>query len=304
MGMGISNGHTGCLALPSASGLDAAQWNAMKQQRKPIGKGRKIVGYILLALCAAFLLYCAAVMIYRFATVVPAKRMSAFTRFMGEFGILCLLAVPAVDVRFGLFTWLKNRAARVAGIVLRALSCAICAIFVALAAAVVITGSITDKTPVQNVCLLGLAIQGEELPQDLVYRLDRALEYHAEHPEVTFIATGGNSDDPTKTEAAQMVRYLEAHGFDTSDGKLIAEPQAKTTVENFKYAAEYLDKTQPLGVVSSNVHLFRATHIAKKQGYTTLVKIPAQSVPALYPENVMWEAICCVFETMMGHMAY
>ena len=85
---------------------------------------------------------------------------------------------------------------------------------------------------------------------------------------------------------------------------MIAEPQAKTTVENFKYAAEYLDKTQPLGVVSSNVHLFRATHIAKKQGYTTLVKIPAQSVPALYPENVMWEAICCVFETMMGHMAY
>lgn len=274
----------------------------MKSQSRKIGKNRKIVSYVLLFICFAFILYCAAVMIYRLSTVTEAKRFSAVTRFLAEFGITCLLSVPALDLRFGFFSWKKNRAAEIFGVALRVLSCGICIVFVALCAAVVITGMITDDKDVNDVCVLGLAIDGEEMHPDLINRLDRAAEYGDAHPNVCFIATGGNSDDPYYSEAEQMARYLEAKGIRKDTGKLVTETQARTTVENFMYLAEIIDKTAPLGVVTSNVHMFRATSIAKKQGYTDLIKIPARSVPVLYPENVMWEMICSFFEILGGEM--
>lgn len=276
----------------------------MEKNSQTISKGRKIVGSVLLLLCAAVLLWCAAVMIYRLATVVEAKRMGAVTRFLGELGILFLVFLPVLDLRFGVFTWRRNKAARAVGITLRVIACGFCAIYIALVLAVTITGTIRDDDPVDAVCVLGLAIDKEDLSEDLVHRLDTALEYKAAHPDVAFIVTGGNSDDPEATEAAQMARYLIEHGFDTESGALIREDQAKTTVENFEYSAAFVDKNASVGVVTSNCHIFRATHIAKKQGYTSLVKIPAPSEPLLYPENVVWEGVCCIFETLRGHMAY
>lgn len=269
----------------------------------PVSKGRRIIGSILLALCIALLLYFAVVMIVRIATWVDAKKMSAVTRFLGEFGFVCLLSIPAFDIRFGIFTWKRTRGLRATGITLRVLSCAFCALFVALAMTVMITGAITDTTPVQNVCVLGLAIKGDELPRDLEHRLDTAIAYQTAHPDVFFVATGGNSEDPYFSEAEQMARYLAAHGFDTSPDKFATETNAKTTVENFKNCAALMDKTAPVGVVTSNVHMFRATHIAKKQGYTTLVKIPAPSEPLAYGENAMWDTVCVIIEGMMGHLA-
>lgn len=274
----------------------------MKTEKREISKGKKIVAYVLLFICAAFIVYCAAVAAYRFATVTKAKRVSVITRFLADFGITCLLAVPVIDLRFGLFSWKKNRAAKISGIIFRLLTCCICLIFVALGAAVVVTGLITDKEPVENVCVLGLAIDGDEMRPDLINRLDRAVEYRDAHPDVRFITTGGNSEDPYYSEAEQMARYLEEHGFGKESGMLVTETQARTTVENFMYTSEIVDKTQPLGVITSDTHMFRATHIAKKQGYTALIKIPAKTTPAMYMENVMWEAICSFSQILGGEM--
>ena len=269
-----------------------------------ITKARKILGYVMLSLCAAILLYCAAVMIYRLATVSSARRMAAFVRFLAEFGITCVLALPALDVRFGLFSWRKNRAVWVAGNAVRVLYGGFTLVFAVLIAAICIFGAMHDDKPVQSVCLLGLAIDGDELPRDLVYRLDTALDYSATHPDTLFVATGGNDQDPARTEAARMVAYLEAHGMTAEDGKLIAETEARTTIENFEKVAAYVDKHAAVGVITNDYHLFRATRIAKKQGYVETVKIPAPSVALLYPENVMWEGICTFFSTLGGHLAY
>lgn len=275
----------------------------MKKEKK-ISKTRKIVGYTLLLVCAVFFIYCAAVLIYRLATVSDGRKWYFTTRFLAEFGILSVLSLPALDVCFGIFSWEKNRLLKTSGIIFRIVSCAICAIFIALGSAIVITGTITDIASVENVCVLGLAIDNKDrLPRDLERRLDKALEYRSDHPDKTFVVTGGNSEDPYYTEAAYMSRYLEEHGFDDSD-KLVPEPNAKTTVENFTYTAELIDKEKPLGVITSDVHMFRATCIAKKQGYASVIKIPAPSEPWLYSENVMWESICAFFSTLGGKLAF
>ncbi len=273
-------------------------------KKKIISKSRKIFGTILLLICAILIIYFAAVMIYRLVTVLDAKKWSAATRFLGEFGIMCLLSLPAFDLRFGIFTWAKNKAVKVTGFVLRILSLAICAIFIVLNAAIIITGTIKDDDPVENVCVLGLAIDSDKLPKDLINRLDTAMEYKTDHPDVPFIVTGGNSEDPYYSEAGYMSRYLLEQGFDTSLGELIAETEAKTTVGNFENVSNYVDKEKPLGVVTSNLHMFRATGIARKQGYKSIINIPAPSEPLLFCENVMWESICSFFLTLGGKIAF
>ena len=274
----------------------------MKTKNK-IGKGRKIIGNVLLIICIVLIVYFATVMAYRLATVIDAKKWSVTRRFLAEFGIMCVIILPAVDIRFGIFSWRKNRGLKVAGIIVRCLSCAVCALFVALGAAVVITGMQTDDQPVKNVCVLGLAIEEEDIAPDLARRLDRALEYKKDHPDIPFIVTGGNSEDPYYSEAGYMQRYLIEHGFDTNAGPLILESNAKTTVENFRYVSETVDKKDPLGVITSDLHMFRATHIAKKQGYTSIVRIPAPSSPLTYVENVMWEVTCAFPQILGGEIA-
>ncbi|MBR4800319.1 MAG: YdcF family protein [Clostridia bacterium] len=276
----------------------------MKRGERKISKTRRIVGDILLAICAVFLAYFLAVMIYRLATVVEAKRIDAVTRFLSEFGFMCLLSLPAFDVRFKLFSWNRNKGTKVAGATLRVVSCAICVLFVTLGFAIIITGATTDEQSVDSVCVLGLSIDGDELPTDLTYRLDRAIEYNEQNPGALYVTTGGNSDDPYYSEAEYMKRYLEAKGFDVPEGKLIAETNAKTTVENFKYVAEIVDKTQPLAVITNDYHMFRATKIAKKEGYASIVKVPAKSVPILYLENIMRETIVAIFQTLAGELTY
>lgn len=277
----------------------------MNEHKRKISKTRKIVGSILLILCVAFIAYFAAVMIYRIATVSDGRRWTAVTRFLAEFGITCLFFIPALDVRFGLFSWRKSRTRRITGIVLRCLIFAVCAVFLALDTAVIVTGTITDDGSVENVCVLGLAIENkDELPKDLVHRLDRAMEYKIEHPDVFCIVTGGNSEDPYYSEAEYMKRYLSEHGFDTAPDAFFSETKAKTTVENFKYVSEVVNKEKPLGVVTSNTHMFRATSIAKKQGYKSIVKLPAPSEPLFYLENAVWDAICSFGQIMKGEMAF
>ena len=268
-------------------------------KEKRIAKWRRIVGCVLLGLVAAAILYCAAVMIYRL--VATSGHKIAVLRFLAEFGILTVLSFPAFDLACGIFSWSRRGAAKVAGIVLRVLSIVICAVFVAVAGAVVITGAIRDKEPVETVCVLGNAIDGDRMTPDLISRLDTTLAYVAEHPDVYVIVTGGNSEDPYYTEAAYMERYLLEHGL--APERLATEPQATTTIENFEYVAEMVDKTQPLAVITTNHHMFRATHLAKKQGYTDLVKIPAPTEPWLYGENLAWESICCVISFLQGSLA-
>lgn len=269
--------------------------------RKKENGTRRIVGLVLLSICGLFLLYFAAVLIYRLSTASSEKIWSAVTRFLAEIGFLCVLSLPALDVTFGIFSWKRNRAAKAAGRTIRILSCAICAVFLALGMAIMITGALGGAVSAEKVCVLGLAIDGEKLPKDLTYRLEKTLEYQSSYPNTIFIVTGGNGDDPTRSEAAQMARYLEGHGFYDPDDKLILETEASTTVENFKNVASFLDKSEAIGVITNDYHMFRATKIAKKQGYANLIPIAAPSVPSLYCENVMWESICFIFETVRGN---
>lgn len=91
-------------------------------------------------------------------------------------------------------------------------------------------------------------------------RLDKALDYLGDHPDVTIVVSGGQGPDEHITEAQAMYDYLVAHGVD--EEQILLEEESHNTLQNLKYtmellAAEGYDVTAGTVVVSNGFHLAR-----------------------------------------------
>ena len=91
-------------------------------------------------------------------------------------------------------------------------------------------------------------------------RLDTALAYLEEHPEMTVVVTGGQGDDEPVSEAQCMYDYLTEHGVDGS--RIVKEDRSRNTWQNINYTlALFQDGTvapaEQILLVSSGFHLTR-----------------------------------------------
>ena len=92
-------------------------------------------------------------------------------------------------------------------------------------------------------------------------RLDTALLYLEEHPEMTIVVSGGKGSDEHESEAQVMFDYLVEHGI--PEEQILLEDQSKNTAENMIFTNSLLaeqgyDVTQEILVVSNGFHLTRA----------------------------------------------
>ncbi len=117
-------------------------------------------------------------------------------------------------------------------------------------------------------------------------RLDRALDYLEEHPDMEVVVSGGQGPDEPTTEARAMADYLIAQG--TPEEKIFLEDQSHNTVQNFRFSRALLESkgydledTQVL-VVSNGFHLTRARMLAERTGYegVSTLAAPASHVPS------------------------
>ena len=91
-------------------------------------------------------------------------------------------------------------------------------------------------------------------------RLDKALDYLEDHPDVTVVVSGGQGPDEHISEARCMYDYLTEHGVD--EEQILLEDRSSNTVENLRYTMELLadegyDTTADMVVVSNGFHLTR-----------------------------------------------
>lgn len=91
-------------------------------------------------------------------------------------------------------------------------------------------------------------------------RLDEALDYLEDHPDLTVVVSGGQGPDEPSTEAQAMYDYLVAHGVDGT--QILLEDQSHNTVQNLCYTSQLLaeegyDTTGDIVVVSNGFHLTR-----------------------------------------------
>lgn len=92
-------------------------------------------------------------------------------------------------------------------------------------------------------------------------RLDTALDYLEDHPDMTIVVSGGKGDDEHVSEAQCMYDYLTAHGVDGA--RIVLEDQSRNTWQNigntlalFRSGAVE-PNTGKILLVSSDFHLTR-----------------------------------------------
>lgn len=92
-------------------------------------------------------------------------------------------------------------------------------------------------------------------------RLDTALSYWKDHPEIRIVVSGGKGDDEHISEAQCMYDYLTAHGADGA--RIVMEDQSRNTCQNIRntlalvQAGAVQPATGSFLLVSSDFHLTR-----------------------------------------------
>ena len=92
-------------------------------------------------------------------------------------------------------------------------------------------------------------------------RLDKALDYLEEHPDVQVVVSGGQGPDEPTTEAQAMYDYLVEYGVEPE--RIWQEDQSHNTWQNVRYTLALLeekgaDTSAGVVLVSSGFHLPRA----------------------------------------------
>lgn len=138
------------------------------------------------------------------------------------------------------------------------------------------------------IIVLGAQVRGRKITDSLKRRLDSALEYLKEHPDVHVIVSGGQGNDEEVTEAYAMARYLECEGLDRR--RIVQEDVSVNTLENLKFSRNLIaDVDTPVGIVSNNFHVYRGCVYAKRAGFKEPFPIPASCHPLLFPNYFVRE---------------
>lgn len=147
------------------------------------------------------------------------------------------------------------------------------AFFIFVEGLIIYTGHNKESGKSDYLMVLGAGIRGEMITTALAYRLDTAIEYNKENPNVKIIVSGGQGPGEDVTEASAMKKYLVEGGVD--EKLIITEDKSTTTYENFEFTKEILDKQAgvkdyTITVVTNNFHMFRAKYFGEQVGFKCL----------------------------------
>lgn len=134
-------------------------------------------------------------------------------------------------------------------------------VFFAMLEVKIISWARTDnETTAAAVIVLGAGVNGRSPSLSLRTRLDAALAYVKERPDIPIVVSGSQGRGEDVSEARCMYDWLTERGVPPE--RLILEEQADNTEENIRYSLELLEERDIAGniaVVSSDYHLCRAS---------------------------------------------
>ena len=117
-------------------------------------------------------------------------------------------------------------------------------------------------------------------------RLDEALGYLEDHPDMTVVVSGGQGPDEPSTEARAMADYLIEQGIPAQN--ILLEDQSHNTVQNFQKTRELLEREEydlketEVLVVSNGFHLTRVRMLAERTGFgeVSTLAAPSSHIPS------------------------
>lgn len=164
--------------------------------------------------------------------------------------------------------------------------------------------SLPDKNQKPNcLIILGAGLKGRNPSIVLLNRLNLAVEYINNHPNVNVIVSGGQGPGETISEAEAMKTYLVSHGI---DGSIISkEDKSTSTKENLIFSRNLYErstgtKLSEASIITSNFHMFRAKFLASKIGIKAH-GISAETPYYIYPNVLAREYLAILWTFAASH---
>ena len=171
---------------------------------------------------------------------------------------------------------------RAGRIILAALALLIC-VFLGLEAIILVNARSDLRRQSELMIVLGAMVWPDGPSPALRYRIDTALEYLSEHPEMKVIVSGGQGEDEPCSEARAMADALIAAGV--SESRIFLEEASFNTRQNLLNSMElmramgYDPSETPVVVVSNGFHLARIRMLCARYG------LDADTLAAPFPER-------------------
>ncbi len=151
----------------------------------------------------------------------------------------------------------------------------------AVEAPIVSAANRESEADADYVIVLGAAVYGETPSISLQSRMNRAIEYLNAHPDAKVVASGGQGEGETVSEAECMRRYFLAHGVDES--RILTEAHSTSTMENLTFSRTVIENdggsADRVAIVSSGYHLYRAAAMAESLGMQAIGLAGADGYP-------------------------
>lgn len=139
-----------------------------------------------------------------------------------------------------------------------------------------------------HLIVLGAQVRGRAVTDSLRRRLERAVCYLERFPETEVIVSGGRGPGELCSEAEAMAKYLRERGI--AEERIIREGKSETTEENLRNSTAWiLDRSEPVGIVTNNFHMYRAMCYARRAGLEKPVAVPAGCSGVLFLNYVVRE---------------
>ena len=248
---------------------------------------RRIAGDLLILIVTAFTVYLSVIMTRRIQAVVLKDTYIEIFRY--ELVICAVFLILALDVRFGLFTLWRPAVLRWIGWILRVVVAFPGTVILFFCGKVIRGSMISNAGPADHAIVLGLALENGKPSPDLLARLDAAQGYLEKYPRARLVLTGGNADEPGRTEADVMHDLLAGRGV--PEDRLLLEDRAQTTKENFSNIAKMISLEKPVVMISSDYHMDRAVRNAAEAGFSGVMRFPAPSRFFAFGANMLWEVV-------------
>lgn len=211
---------------------------------------------------------------------------------------LALTACAAVFAGAVLFRPLKRRAQEKKKIRLfRAVYGVLSAFFVlgllwlAVLTACMVYGAHQSPPRDAAVVVLGSQVKGDQPSLDLMNRIETAVVYLKDHPEVPCVVSGGQGEGEDVSEASVMKEHLVRLGVEES--RIYLEDTSTSTKENMQNSCAVLEREgipKVIAVVTDEYHQFRAGILARQAGmeaYAVPVGTPWYIFSACYARELL-----------------
>lgn len=151
------------------------------------------------------------------------------------------------------------------------------------------------KPPAKVDCMivLGAGLSGKTMNRPLQLRMNTALQYLLEYPEVPVVLTGGQGPGESIPESVAMRKFLLDNNI--ANDRIAIETKSTSTLENFSCARHLLDENLPAEnskvlIVSNRFHIMRAKMIARRFGFSAYglgADTPLDYAPLLYTREYL-----------------